>query len=582
MTRPVFLLALVFIVFSQWVGDVSARPSAVLFREDFADGKLDPSWRYRGEWRESRGMLLGHRETERTGQAVAARFRGCAAGIHVAGDMKLAGDSQDGMRGSVSLLGWYASRGDYVELRMKDKANVWFLRQYVSGALKSKKQVKAQIEPNVTYHAEIDFDGANFYAFVNGQLMALMPKAGGSDPRGTTGFRTKRAFGYFDNLQVSTIDGPVITIGDVTVNEGDAGSSTANFTLTLSSASTIPVWLSYQTQDGTATSADYAPSSGALLIPAGQTDGTIGVTVFGDTVPEGDEVFYLNLGAPTNATIGDGQASCIVLNDDSLCLPTVISPSTLIDGATASAYGPVNFTQTGATDPVVWALVPGTLPAGMAFTPAGVLSGTPEETGTFPLTFQLTDANFCTASRAMSLTINCAASSMAPAVLPAGTNGIGYGPVSLTLVGAVNPVTWEILLGALPSGLSLSSDGTLSGIPTQAEVQEVTVRGTDAAGCMTSDVKVVIVNNQNVSVLPTTVPAGTSGNPYGPVSFSMPNGADPVTWTIQWGSLPTGLTLAADGTLSGTPTQTGVFVAVISATDSNGRSAAVQITLTVN
>jgi hypothetical protein len=110
---------------------------------------------------------------------------------------------------------------------------------------------------------------------------------------------------------------PSITIGDVTVTEGHAGTRTATFTVTLSESSGQPVSVAYSTGSGTATpGSDYQSASGTLMIPAGQTTGTITVLVNGDRLAEPNETFFVNLSSPTNATIADGQGAGTILDDE--------------------------------------------------------------------------------------------------------------------------------------------------------------------------------------------------------------------------------------------------------------------------
>lgn len=110
---------------------------------------------------------------------------------------------------------------------------------------------------------------------------------------------------------------PSITIGDVTVADGNTGSRAASFPVTLSVASSQPVTVAYATANGTATAgSDYQAASGTLTIPAGQTTGTITVLVNGDRQPEPNETFSIILNSPTNATIADGQGVGTILDDE--------------------------------------------------------------------------------------------------------------------------------------------------------------------------------------------------------------------------------------------------------------------------
>ncbi|MEX0879168.1 MAG: M4 family metallopeptidase [Thermoanaerobaculia bacterium] len=112
---------------------------------------------------------------------------------------------------------------------------------------------------------------------------------------------------------------PTISINDVTVAEGNSGKKSVTFTVSLSPASPSPVTVKYKSADGTALSGanDYVPTGlKTLTIPALATSATFTVDVKGDTLIEPNEVFFVNLSAPTNATIIDGQGQCTITNDD--------------------------------------------------------------------------------------------------------------------------------------------------------------------------------------------------------------------------------------------------------------------------
>ena len=110
---------------------------------------------------------------------------------------------------------------------------------------------------------------------------------------------------------------PSLSINDVTLTEGNSGTKTATFTVTLSVVSGRAVTVHFATANGTATAgSDYTAASGTLTIPAGSTTGTINVTINGDRVVEPDETFFVNLSSPVNATIADSQGQGSILNDD--------------------------------------------------------------------------------------------------------------------------------------------------------------------------------------------------------------------------------------------------------------------------
>jgi len=110
---------------------------------------------------------------------------------------------------------------------------------------------------------------------------------------------------------------PSITINDISVPEGNSGTKTATFTLTLSGTSSRNVTVAYATADGTATAGtDYTARTGTLTIAAGQTSVTVAITVRGDVVLEPDETVLVNLTNPTNATIARATGILTITNDD--------------------------------------------------------------------------------------------------------------------------------------------------------------------------------------------------------------------------------------------------------------------------
>jgi Zn-dependent metalloprotease len=124
---------------------------------------------------------------------------------------------------------------------------------------------------------------------------------------------------YLDNVNVfsCTPNVPSITVADIQKTEGDAGRSNAVFTVRLDKPTIRPVSFLYETVDGTAIHGnDFDRISGTATIPAGTTGVQIAVAVKGDVVPEQDEVFSLRLSGPVNATIGDGEATATILEDD--------------------------------------------------------------------------------------------------------------------------------------------------------------------------------------------------------------------------------------------------------------------------
>ena len=101
---------------------------------------------------------------------------------------------------------------------------------------------------------------------------------------------------------------PTLSVNDVSVAEGNAGTTTATFTVSPSAASGNSVTFDWATAAGTATAGtDFASASGNATIAAGATSTTIVITVNGDVVDENNETFTVTLSNPVNATIADGS-----------------------------------------------------------------------------------------------------------------------------------------------------------------------------------------------------------------------------------------------------------------------------------
>jgi alpha-tubulin suppressor-like RCC1 family protein len=133
----------------------------------------------------------------------------------------------------------------------------------------------------------------------------------------------------------------VMTITDVSQNEGNTSPTSFTFTVNLSTpAAAGGVTFDIATEDGTATaSSDFtAQSLTAQTIPAGSSSVTFTVQVNGDTLVEPDETFKVNLSNVTGATVGDAQGLGTILNDDLEVLIAVnTSPAGLsftVDGTT--------------------------------------------------------------------------------------------------------------------------------------------------------------------------------------------------------------------------------------------------------
>jgi hypothetical protein len=178
--------------------------------------------------------------------------------------------------------------------------------------------------------------------------------------------------------------------------------------------------------------------------------------------------------------------------------PAITSPAFLVAGTVNTVYPSTTFTASG-TAPITWSVTAGTLPAGMSFSTAGVLSGTPTATASGSITFTATNA-LGADSRALTLTVNAAGANMPYVMENVVADGVvGYAYTQdLTITGRwlyddpTNIPTVSIISGSLPTGLSLNT--TVTSKPGSTTAKRVVVSGTpEAVG--TSSVTVQVTNS---------------------------------------------------------------------------------------
>ncbi len=134
---------------------------------------------------------------------------------------------------------------------------------------------------------------------------------------------------------------PGLGISSTTVLEGDAGTKTATFVVSLGRPVSKPVTVDYATADGTATADDndYAPVSGSLTFAPGETRKTISVDILGDTTPEIDETFKLVLSNATNVALQLPMGIATIRTDDGV--PEIIHAFQITLDYATTLNGPV-------------------------------------------------------------------------------------------------------------------------------------------------------------------------------------------------------------------------------------------------
>lgn len=169
-----------------------------LFCDDFEDGILSSQWTYQnGNWSEAGGALIGN-HTKKANAIASPVFSGCTQ-CHLQTNVSTAG----GLGSKIFLLGWYVDKKNAVEIIMNEENDKWILKQRVGGIVVAKGKIHQTIDANVSYDLQVHFDGAQFQLFVSGNLVLTVPKAPGSNPAGTVGFRIKGTTADFERISVN-------------------------------------------------------------------------------------------------------------------------------------------------------------------------------------------------------------------------------------------------------------------------------------------------------------------------------------------------------------------------------------------
>jgi hypothetical protein len=165
-------------------------------------------------------------------------------------------------------------------------------------------------------------------------------------------------------------------------------------------------------------------------------------------------------------------------------VPLQVTTATLPGGTVGTSYSAA-LNATGGTAPYTWSVVSGSLSAGLIFSTGGSISGTPTSAGQSTFTLQAKDSAASPQAATVSFTITVSAPAAAHvaitcASLPTATASTAFS-TTLTASGGTQPYTWTLASGQLPSGMSLSAAGVISGttsvtgtFPFTAEVTDET------------------------------------------------------------------------------------------------------------
>lgn len=302
----------------------------------------------------------------------------------------------------------------------------------------------------------------------------------------------------------------------------------------------------------------------AGVLPAGLTfeDQGDGIaTLSGDPTLAG--VGSASVTVTASSPAGNASEAFSLLVD---AAPTITSPAgttfaTQTDGSfsfSASGYPAASFAETG------------TLPAGVALSPSGVLSGSPNAGtgGSYPIEVTATNSVGTSASQSFTLTVHQGAQQITSAVSATFTVG-SPGTFTFTSVGG-NPAASFSLSGSLPSGVSLSPSGILSGVPATGTggAYPLVVSASNGVGAPAT---------QDFTLLVDEAPSLTNGNAVTVTAghaaqFNLAATGYPAPTYSESGALPSGMSFV-NGVLTGTPAPAGPATGGAGATNSTSSGA---------
>lgn len=387
-----------------------------------------------------------------------------------------------------------------------------------------------------------------------------------------------------------------LTVTDSTQPTAQSKSVTLNITVTVApvtvTTTQVPTGVVGSSYSATLqASGGISPYTWAVSgLPAGLSVNTSTGVISGTPTASGTFALSVTVTDSETPTAATKTVSLNLVINPQVAVTTTSLPS----GTIGSAYPQTTLQASGGISPYTWSVTSGSLPAGLQLSSAGVISGTPTGplVGTTTFTVTVTDAEnpAKSATASLSITVTATALQVTTTSLQTAVINNSYS-ATLAASGGVQPYTWALASGSLPTGVSLNaSTGVISGTPTVTGNFSFTVTVTDSetptAQTDTSGTLTLTVNNSApLAITTTSLPTGLVSSSYS-TTLQASGGVQPYTWAISSGSLPAGLTLnTSTGAISGTPSASGSSTFTVKVTDSTkptAGSTTATLTITIN
>ena len=268
-----------------------------------------------------------------------------------------------------------------------------------------------------------------------------------------------------------------------------------------------------------------------------------------------------------------GNDAEIVYTVSFMHLPPEITTRTDIHAVTGNrVYEQLKISSSA---PANWTLKNGKLPDGLIINDFTIgdneyhyLDGTPTTAGTYTFTLEASNEYGSDTAVFLLTAENLKPSFVTEDLKPASVD-VEYSEI-VRISGSL-PAAFTVSNGTLPPGLTLSNDGKITGTPTTAGQYHFTVTASNAGG---NEAKSFTITASRVkpkiseyNLVHDTVSVNTD------ISYEMriyAQGSKPVTFTLESGRLPDGLTLNPDGTITGKPAATGQYTFTVRAENDLG------------